>query len=81
MIRDPAAAAVRREASHGTDEFYRERARITQRRERRLERAIGVVYRPGTERVSHWFEAWLGRQFDAVVHLDETRAETFPTAL
>jgi erythromycin esterase-like protein len=40
----------------------------------RLERAIGVVYRPETERESHWFEAALPRQFDAVIHLDETRA-------
>jgi erythromycin esterase-like protein len=41
---------------------------------RRLERAIGVVYRSETERVSHYFEARLSGQFDVVVHLDETRA-------
>jgi erythromycin esterase-like protein len=41
---------------------------------RRLERAIGVVYRPETERLSHYFDAALGSQFDAVVHVDETRA-------
>jgi erythromycin esterase-like protein len=41
---------------------------------RRLERAIGVVYRPETERQSHYFEAEMARQFDAVVHLDRTRA-------
>jgi erythromycin esterase-like protein len=40
----------------------------------RLERAIGVVYRPETERWSHYFHASLARQFDAVVHLDHTRA-------
>jgi erythromycin esterase-like protein len=40
----------------------------------RLERAIGVIYRPDTERVSHYFEAFLPQQFDAVIHLDETRA-------
>jgi erythromycin esterase-like protein len=40
----------------------------------RLERAIGVVYRPETERISHYFHARLARQFDAVIHLDETRA-------
>jgi erythromycin esterase-like protein len=39
-----------------------------------LERAIGVIYRPETERQSHWFETRLSRQFDAVYHLDETRA-------
>jgi erythromycin esterase-like protein len=40
----------------------------------RLERAIGVIYRPATERQSHYFEAHLAEQFDAVVHFDETRA-------
>jgi erythromycin esterase-like protein len=65
--------------------------------EPRLERAIGVIYRPETERVSHYFGASLARQFDAVVHIDRTRAveplertltwqrgeppETYPTAL
>jgi erythromycin esterase-like protein len=63
----------------------------------RLERAIGVVYLPRTERVSHYFHADLGEQFDAVIHFDETRAvepldpsagwyageppETYPTGL
>ncbi|MFL5825309.1 MAG: erythromycin esterase family protein [Thermoleophilaceae bacterium] len=40
----------------------------------RLERAIGVVYRPETERISHYFRAQLADQFDAVIHIDETRA-------
>jgi erythromycin esterase-like protein len=39
-----------------------------------LERAIGVVYRPETERASHYFQSSLPHQFDAVVHFDETRA-------
>ena len=39
----------------------------------RLERAIGVIYLPRTERVSHYFHAWLSKQFDAVLHFDETR--------
>jgi erythromycin esterase-like protein len=63
----------------------------------RLERAIGVIYRPESERVSHYFEARLPRQFDAVIHFDQTGAvepldrtpgwdtgeppETFPTGL
>jgi erythromycin esterase-like protein len=42
--------------------------------EPRLERAIGVVYRPETERASHYFEAALPEQFDVVIHLDKTRA-------
>jgi erythromycin esterase-like protein len=40
----------------------------------RLERAIGVVYRPETERLSHYFHARLADQFDAVIHLDRTSA-------
>jgi erythromycin esterase-like protein len=43
-------------------------------RQRRLERAIGVIYLPETERLSHYFEARLPEQFDAVIHFDETRA-------
>jgi erythromycin esterase-like protein len=43
-------------------------------RDSRLERAIGVVYRPSTERVSHYFDAELPAQFDVVLHLDATRA-------
>jgi len=42
--------------------------------EPRLERAIGVIYRPETERHSHYFFADLPAQFDLVVHLDHTRA-------
>jgi len=63
----------------------------------RLERAIGVIYLPETERQSHYFEARLSKQFDAVIHFDETHAleplerealwesgeppETFPTGV
>jgi erythromycin esterase-like protein len=43
-------------------------------RDPELERAIGVIYRPETERQSHYFWARLADQFDAVVHTDETRA-------
>jgi len=43
-------------------------------RERRLQRAIGVVYRPQTERWSHYFHTRLPEQFDALIHIDETRA-------
>ncbi|MBE7494921.1 MAG: erythromycin esterase family protein [Verrucomicrobiaceae bacterium] len=39
-----------------------------------LERAIGVIYRPETERSSHYFHSRLADQFDAVIHIDETRA-------
>ncbi len=40
----------------------------------RLERAIGVIYRPETERLSHYFFARLSSQFDGIIHLDQTRA-------
>jgi erythromycin esterase-like protein len=65
--------------------------------EPRLQRAIGVVYKPATERFSHYFHAALRRQFDALIHIDRTREleplertlasasgdepETFPTGL
>lgn len=39
-----------------------------------LERAIGVVYRPKTERQSHYFHTHLPGQFDVVIHFDRTRA-------
>jgi erythromycin esterase-like protein len=40
----------------------------------RPERAIGVVYLPESERVSHYFHARLADQFDAVIHIDQTTA-------
>jgi erythromycin esterase-like protein len=40
----------------------------------RLERAIGVIYRPETERQSHYLRAQLPQQFDVVLHCDETQA-------
>jgi erythromycin esterase-like protein len=40
----------------------------------RLQRAIGVIYRPETERMSHYFETRLADQFDAMIHVDETNA-------
>ena len=48
--------------------------RVQALRESRLERAIGVVYRPETERASHYFQANLPAQFDALLHFDQTRA-------
>lgn len=63
----------------------------------RLERAIGVIYHPESERLSHYFHTQLPKQFDAILHYDTTRAveplertplwergevpETFPSAL
>ncbi len=40
----------------------------------RLQRAIGVIYRPETERQSHYFMTRLAQQFDALIHIDETSA-------
>ncbi len=42
--------------------------------QRRIERAIGVIYRAESERLSHYFHARLPEQFDAIIHIDETRA-------
>ena len=39
-----------------------------------LERAVGVIYRPETERLSHYFYAILPAQFDGVIHFDTTQA-------
>ncbi|MCG7598756.1 erythromycin esterase family protein [Halomonas sp. McH1-25] len=60
----------------GLDRFYLPLTdeRTAPLREIRLERAIGVIYRPETERQSHYFQASLPSQFDAVFHLDETNA-------
>jgi len=44
--------------------------------QRRLERAIGVIYLPRTERQSHYFSAQMAIQFDAVIHIDRTTAVT-----
>ena len=38
----------------------------------RLQRAIGVIYRPDTERWSRYFHARLNEQFDVLIHFDET---------
>ncbi|HZS46704.1 MAG TPA: erythromycin esterase family protein [Blastocatellia bacterium] len=40
----------------------------------KLQRAIGVIYRPETERLSHYYFAQLADQFDAIIHFDKTRA-------
>jgi protein-L-isoaspartate(D-aspartate) O-methyltransferase len=42
----------------------------------RLERAIGVIYRPESELASHYFEAVLPEQFDEYVWIDRTSAVT-----
>ncbi len=42
----------------------------------RLERAIGVIYRPETELASHYFQAVLPKQFDEYLWLDQTTAVT-----
>jgi erythromycin esterase-like protein len=48
--------------------------RLVQDQPERLQRAIGVVYRPETERRSHYYEARLAEQFDLVIHVDATHA-------
>lgn len=46
----------------------------TELHKKRLERAIGVIYRPRTERQSHYFDANISTQFDCVIHIEQTRA-------
>jgi erythromycin esterase-like protein len=48
--------------------------RVPELRKPLLQRAIGVIYRPRTERQSHYFEARVAEQFDLLLHLDRTRA-------
>jgi erythromycin esterase-like protein len=86
--------------SVGTPQFWVDTAEASVARALsppRLERAIGVIYRPETEFQSHYFEARMAQQFDAVIHVDRTHAleplertalwdrgeppETFPTGL
>ena len=52
------------------------RAVLDALRQPRLERAIGVVYRPETELLSHYFEAVMAEQFDALVWFERTTAVT-----
>ncbi|KAL9649983.1 hypothetical protein ABK040_014970 [Willaertia magna] len=47
---------------------------VREMQKERLQRAIGVIYRPDTERHSHYFNASVSRQFDAMIHLNRTRA-------
>lgn len=76
--------------------FLREGPARAALRHERLERAIGVIYRPESERVSHYFRACLPQQFDAVLHFNRTSAleplerwahdeidlpETYPTGI
>jgi erythromycin esterase-like protein len=80
----------------GIEKFWID-LRETELHEPKLERAIGVIYRPRTERWSHYFEARVAEQFDVLIHYDRTRAlvplenaaawkepepeETYPTGL
>jgi erythromycin esterase-like protein len=64
----------------GADNFFLALRELRDREDlalgRRLERAIGVIYLPQSERVSHYFHADLARQFDGVLHVDVTRPLT-----
>ena len=76
----------------GIDDALREELR-----RERLQRFIGVIYRPDTELQSHYFQARVTEQFDALIHVDRSTAlvplepsshwwheevpETYPTGL
>lgn len=82
---------------HGLGDEFAVAAEEPALRDRRLQRAIGVIYRPEAERQSHYFEAVPAEQFDLLIHIDQTRAlepldreslweacevpETYPSAL
>jgi erythromycin esterase-like protein len=76
----PALAGSYASLFHETGELnflliFRGNEQLTQELARpRLERAIGVVYKPETERQSHYFDARMSKQFDAVIHFDATSA-------
>jgi erythromycin esterase-like protein len=55
-------------------DLTRETDAVAALREPRLQRAIGVIYRPGTERMSHYYEAVLPDQFDFMIHHERTTA-------
>jgi erythromycin esterase-like protein len=58
--------------------FFTDDAKLPEEwhQQERLQRAIGVIYRPQTERMSHYFYALLPQQFDVMIHLDKTQALT-----
>lgn len=62
----------------GTEPYYftfRDNPHVAnQLAEPRLQRAIGVIYAPQTERQSHYFHAAVSHQFDAMIHIDTTTA-------
>jgi len=57
----------------GLPAFYM-RTDAAELRKSRLQRAIGVIYRPETERQSHYYMADLPREFDWMIHIDRTQA-------
>ena len=69
MTHDAAVPAFLLSLRHPIRETIREELRAP-----RLERAIGVIYRPESELASHYFQASLSRQFDEYVWFDRTSA-------
>jgi erythromycin esterase-like protein len=63
-------------ATRGLVEFRRDETVRRRLLNPRLERFVGVIYRPDTELQSHYAEASLAQQFDAFVWFDETHAVT-----
>ncbi|KAI9143444.1 hypothetical protein BKA69DRAFT_1061936 [Paraphysoderma sedebokerense] len=59
---------VRKDRRSGMDEVIQRLDRM-----KLLERYIGVIYKPDTERWSHYSKAEIGSQYDAIIHIDQTR--------
>jgi erythromycin esterase-like protein len=82
QVRPPLEGSYEREfsalaARSGADRFLvrlRDGAMARELDAARLQRAIGVIYRPETERMSHYYPVELTRQFDAMIHIQETTA-------
>jgi erythromycin esterase-like protein len=62
----------------GIERFYLLLSEIEEQAVRtpRQQRAVGVIYLPFQEATAHYFAATLAEQFDAVIHIDETKAVT-----
>ena len=74
VARQRRGAVPRRRSSHFSARTRLNNALADNLRETRLHRAIGVIYRPETELVSHYIDTRVADQFDVVLHIDHTRA-------
>ncbi|KAF0973399.1 hypothetical protein FDP41_008103 [Naegleria fowleri] len=72
LFRDNSATAA--SSATGASDIVIDKELVEALAKTREERAIGVIYRPHTERASHYFGAKVSKQFDALIHFNVTRA-------